>query len=76
MELFNKQPSQSNNSQANETLNPKSSQKSSHRLVFISGQTNPLMFLNDFEKCSDLKTDKEKMYKILHFVDECHKGKF
>lgn len=48
--------------------------RTANRLVFASGQTNPLLFLNDFEKCSDLKTDKDKMYKILHFVDECHKG--
>lgn len=48
--------------------------RTANRLVFASGQTNPLLFLNDLEKCSDLKTDKDKMYKILHFVDECHKG--
>lgn len=58
----------------NQLSESKSSDKSTTRLVFISGQTNPLLFLNDFEKCRDLKTDKDKMYKIRHFVDECHKG--
>lgn len=53
----------------------KSSTKSTTRLMFISGETNPLLFLNEFEKCCDLKTDKDKMYKIRHFVDEGHIGK-
>lgn len=49
-------------------------EKSTRRLVFISGETNPLFFLNGFEKCVDLKSDSDKMYRIMHFVDECHKG--
>lgn len=52
----------------------KSIDKSTKRLVFISGQTNPSLFVNEFEKCSDVKSDKDKMYQILDFVDECHKG--
>ncbi len=45
------------------------------QLVFVSGETNPLLFLNQFDKCKDLKTKNDKMYKIRDFVDECHKGK-
>lgn len=68
MELINKhiqhQPKSSHNQ-------PKSSQ-----LVFISGETNPLVFLKEFEKCRDSKTDKDKMFKIRHFVDKCHTAEF
>ncbi len=53
---------------------PRESQSSTNRLLFVSGQTNPLMFLKKFEKCSDVMADKEKMYKIRGFVDESHKG--
>lgn len=54
----------------------KSSNKSTRQLVFISCQTNPLMFLKDFENRCDIKSEKDKMYKILNFVDERHKGIF
>lgn len=50
------------------------SQSSTNRLLFVSGQTNPLLFLKKFEKCNDIETDKNKMYKIRGFVDESHKG--
>ncbi|KAJ6642671.1 RNA-directed DNA polymerase from mobile element jockey [Pseudolycoriella hygida] len=50
--------------------------KTTKRLLFISGQTNPLLFLNDFEKCVDTKNEKDKKFKIIHFVDECHRGEF
>lgn len=50
--------------------------KKTKGLVFVSGQNNPLMFLKDFESCSDVKTEKDKMYKIRDFVDECHIGKY
>lgn len=38
------------------------------------GQSNPLLFLKEFERCRDLKNDKDKMFKLRHFVDEPHKG--
>lgn len=66
MELSNKKSSE----------NKSISGKTTNYLVFASGQTNPLLFLNEFEKCRDLKTEQDKMYKIRHFVDECHKGNF
>lgn len=52
----------------------KQSVKKTKGLVFISGQSNPLMFLKDFESCSDVTTEKDKMYKIRDFVDDSHKG--
>lgn len=67
MELGDCQPSEYN------TLKP--SELKSTDLVFASGETNPLLFLNQFEKCIDVKSDKDKMYIIQHFVDESHKGK-
>lgn len=57
-----------------ETSNAKLSYKYTDGLVFISGQTNPLLFLNEYEKCRDLKDDKDKMFKIRNFVDAPHRG--
>lgn len=54
--------------------NSKSLRENTDQLVFISGQSNPLLFLNEFEKCRDVKTEKDKMFKIRNFVDACHKG--
>lgn len=71
MQFINKQSEKSEN----EASNSKSLLKSSDQLVFISGQTNPLLFVNVFEKCRDLKTDKDKMFKIRNFVDASHRGK-
>lgn len=59
----------------NSKENQSKSDKTTNRLIFASGQSNPLLFLNDFERCSDLKNDEDKMYKIRRFVDDCHKGK-
>lgn len=56
---------------------PKASQpklKKTDQLIFVSGQTNPLLFLAEFDKCRDLKTDKDKMFKLRNFVDDTHKG--
>lgn len=61
--------------QINSNGNQSKSDKTTDRLIFASGQSNPLLFLNHFEKCSDLKNDQDKMFKIRHFVDDCHKGK-
>ncbi len=47
----------------------------SHQLVFIPGQTNPLLFLSNFEKCSDLKNEQDKMFGIRNIVDESDRGK-
>lgn len=46
--------------------------KKTKKLVFISGQSNPLMFLKDFES-SDVTTEKDKTYKKRDFVYECHR---
>lgn len=59
----------------NETSNCKSSRKNTKDLVFMSGQSNPLLFLDSFEKCCDVKTEKDKMLKIRNFVDACHRGR-
>lgn len=48
--------------------------KDTSQLIFISGQTNPLIFLNEYEKCADVNTDKNKMFKIRNFVDDIHRG--
>lgn len=42
-------------------------------LTFDSGETNPLLFLAEFEKCIDIKSDQDKMQKLRNFVDEEHK---
>ncbi|KAJ6639456.1 hypothetical protein Bhyg_12201 [Pseudolycoriella hygida] len=49
---------------------------SSYDLKFIDGESNPLIFLDRFEKCVDVKTDKDKLYKIRNFVIEEHKPEF
>lgn len=46
------------------------------KLVFVSGESNPLVFLNSFEKCDDVKLEKDKMFKIRHFVDDNHRAEF
>lgn len=45
-------------------------------LVFIAGETNPLIFLNDFEKCNDVTTEKDKLYKLRNFVNDEDKSEF
>ncbi len=60
---------------SNEKESVSKSDKTTNRLVFAPGRSNPLLFLNDFEKCNDIKNDQGKMYKIRNFVDDCHKGK-
>lgn len=69
MELTNEQSKK-------EASNSKSSYKYTDQMIFISGQTNPLLFLNEYEKCRDLNDDKEKMFKIRNFVDAPHKSEF
>lgn len=64
----------------NEQFEDKSSKtkplpKSRVELVFACGQTNPLLCINEFEKCCDVKTDKDKMFKIRNFVNDSHRGK-
>ncbi len=44
-------------------------------LTFDSGEANPLLFLAEFEKCIDIKSDQDKMQKLRNFVDEEHKRK-
>ncbi|KAJ6639423.1 hypothetical protein Bhyg_12167, partial [Pseudolycoriella hygida] len=41
--------------------------KSTHDITFEVGKTNPATFLRDFEKCCDVKTDKDKLYKLPQF---------
>ncbi|XP_037029366.1 uncharacterized protein LOC119069419 [Bradysia coprophila] len=52
------------------------SYKTTDQLVFVSGQTNPLIFLKEYEKCRDIKYDEDKMFKIRNFVDASHKAEF
>ncbi len=43
-------------------------------MVFAVGKSNPAVFLKEFEECDDIKTDKDKLYKIRNFVnleDKC-----
>lgn len=49
---------------------------STDHLVFIAGETNPLVFLSDYEKCSDVRADKDKLYKIRNFANDEHKPEF
>lgn len=49
--------------------------KTTKQIIFIAGQTNPMYFLNEFEKCRDVTNEKDKMYKIRNFVDGSHRGK-
>lgn len=48
--------------QATESLNlsQRTGSKSSDNLIFAVGKTNPLIFLNEFEKCNDVHTEKDK----------------
>lgn len=54
--------------------NKSSKGKTTDNLAFICGQTNPLLFVSEFEKCSDVKTDKDKMFKLRKFVNDSHRG--
>lgn len=45
-------------------------------MVFRHGQTNPAIFLKSFENCSDVKSDKDKLYKLRNFVKENDKPEF
>lgn len=47
---------------------PKENAKKSRLLIFRSGETNPYVFLNEFENCDDTKTDLDKTWNILR----CH----
>lgn len=38
-------------------------------MVFAVGKSNPAVFLKEFEKCDDVKTDKDKVFKIRNFVN-------
>lgn len=38
-------------------------------MVFAVGKSNPAIFLKEFEKCDDTKTDKDKLFKIRNFVN-------
>lgn len=55
--------------------NPKKG-SSTDDLVFIEGQTNPSFFLDRFERCYDVKTDRDKLFKIRSFVNEEDKADF
>lgn len=50
--------------------------ESTHDLVFKAGESNPANFLKIFEKCSVVKTEKEKLYKLRNFVNENDKLEF
>ncbi|KAJ6634579.1 hypothetical protein Bhyg_13153 [Pseudolycoriella hygida] len=45
-------------------------------LLFVEGQSNPAVFLKEFEKCDDTKTEKEKLFKIRNFVNQEDKQAF
>lgn len=49
---------------------------STEYLVFAPGRTNPAVFLKEFEQCCDVKTEKDKLYKIRNFVKEKDKPEF
>lgn len=44
--------------------------------MFQAGKTNPANFLKMFEKCSDIKSEKDKLYKLRNFVNENDKPEF
>ncbi|KAJ6648118.1 hypothetical protein Bhyg_03343 [Pseudolycoriella hygida] len=48
-------------SQPSDYITLKPSELMSTHLIFVSGETNPLLFINNFEKCIDIKTEKDKM---------------
>ncbi len=50
--------------------------QSTHDLVFKAGESNPANFLKKFEKCLDVKTEKDKLYKLRNFVNEDDKTEF
>lgn len=50
--------------------------KSTEDLVFAVGETNPVIFLHEFEKCSDVKEDKDKLFKIRNFVNQEDRREF
>lgn len=45
-------------------------------MVFEVGKSNPAIFLKEFEKCSDLRTEKDKLYKFRNFVNENDRPEF
>ena len=59
--------SQSNYSQGKKSIN------TTDDLIFVVGKTNPVTFLNLFEKCSDVKNHKDKIFKIRNFVNDEHR---
>lgn len=61
-----------------EKSNPrkKGKSKSTDDLVFEAGKTNPAIFLKEFEKCYDVKTEKDKLYKLRNFVNENDRPEF
>lgn len=54
----------------------KNKSRSTDDLVFMIGKTNPAIFLFEFEKCSDVKIDKDKLFKIRNFVNQEDKQEF
>lgn len=54
----------------------KNQPESSDDLIFVYGKTNPLIFLDKFEKCTDVKTDKDKLFKIRNFVNQIDRSEF
>lgn len=46
------------------------------QMAFIYGQTNPITFLNEFERCKEFKNERDKMFKLRNIVDEPHKAEF
>lgn len=56
--------------------NPSKKAKTTHDIVFEAGKTNPAIFLKEFEKCSDVKLEKDKLYKLRNFVNENDKPQF
>lgn len=50
--------------------------KSSDDLVFAVGKSNPTVFLKEFEKCDDTKTDKDKLFRLRNFVNQEDKRVF
>lgn len=57
-------------SNGNQTKKP----RGTDNLVFEG--TNPAIFLKMFEKCPDVKSDKDKLYKLRNFVRESDKSEF
>lgn len=56
---------------------PTSTQKKETRkLKFDSLEMNPLLFLEKYEECDDVKTDREKLWKIRDFVNLEDRGMY